>query len=255
VTVVGALVTLWTLADEYADADGVLFGYTSEDLDAEVGVEGFAAALPAEWLDTTGEFLKLPNYQEHNGTTAKARAQAADRKRRERSRKAATSVAKSSRGDRDTSATRKEKNREEKKLNPPYTLPQNLGAGNPPEDQSKEFDPFNPAASALNVFTGGQVITSEPFRRYIAQHVKKSHYRRAAEAWNRVVSDGADPEQIIAAYPTSPRVVNASSAEMVPNPEAYLIERCFEDPPVTIIDVQDRTGGFRITDDEERESE
>ena len=62
VTVIGALVTLWTLADEYADEDGVLFGYTADDLDAEVDVEGFAAALPAEWLDVTGEFLKLANY-------------------------------------------------------------------------------------------------------------------------------------------------------------------------------------------------
>ena len=256
VTVIGALVTLWTLADDYADEDGVLLGYTAEDLDAEVDVPGFAEALPAEWLDTTGEFLKLPDYQQHNGTTAKARAQAADRKRRERSRNAATSVAKPSRGNRDKTATREEKNKNREELKPPYIAPATIGEGNPPEDQPTEPEVFDPSSSPLNLFTGGQIIPSKQFLRYMKTHVKKSHYRRAAKAWNEVVSDGADPEQIISAYATSPRVVNASSAEMVPNPEAYLLDRCFEDPPVTPATDEDRTGGFRITDDdEERESD
>jgi len=252
VTVIGALVTLWSLADEYADEDGVLLGYTAEDLDAEVAVEGFAAALPAEWLDTTGEFLKLPDYQQHNGTTAKARAQAADRKRRERSRQAATTVAKPSRSNRDAVVTREEKKREEKKLTPPYILPQNLTEGNPPDDQPTESIP-EAIAGSLNQFIGGQVVGSPTFLRYMKQHAKKSHYRRAAEAWNAVVMDGVDPERIIAAYPTSPRVVNATAPNMIPNPEAYLLERCFDDPPVVPQSDEDRTGGFRITDDDEGE--
>ncbi|KLD65446.1 hypothetical protein [Dyella japonica] len=110
VTVVGALVTLWCLADQHADEFGELYGYTTDDVDAEVGVPGFCEALPSEWVDVSGEWVKLPDYQEHNGTTGKSRAQATKRKRNER---AATPVASESRSERDTGVTREEKSREE----------------------------------------------------------------------------------------------------------------------------------------------
>lgn len=106
----GAIATLWCLADEHADADGVLTGYTADAIDAEVGVPGFCEALPSEWIDLSGQWVKLPEYQEHNGTTGKSRAQATKRKRKER---AVTNVADSSRHERDTSVTREEKRRED----------------------------------------------------------------------------------------------------------------------------------------------
>lgn len=106
----GALVTLWCLADEHADQDGVLFGYTQDDVDAEVGVPGFCESLPAEWIDLSGQYVKLPEYQEHNGTTGKSRAQATKRKRRERG---VTDVPNASRSERDSGVTREEKRREE----------------------------------------------------------------------------------------------------------------------------------------------
>jgi hypothetical protein len=109
VTVFGALVTLWCLGDTHANDEGLLHGYTAEDIDALVGIPGFCDALPADWIDISGEWVKLPDYQEHNGTTAKARAQATKRKRRERT------VTLESRSHRDTSVTREEKRREEKK--------------------------------------------------------------------------------------------------------------------------------------------
>lgn len=109
VTVFGALVTLWCLADSHADENGELIGYTPDDIDALVGVPGFTAALPKDWIDLSGEFVKLPEYQEHNGTSGKARAQAAKRQ------KAHRSVTVASRSERDTSVTREEKKREEKK--------------------------------------------------------------------------------------------------------------------------------------------
>jgi hypothetical protein len=109
VTAFGALVTLWCLADSHADENGELIGYTADDIDALVGVPGFASALPADWIDLSGEFVKLPEYQEHNGTTGKARAQAAKRQ------KAHRTVTVTSRSERDTSVTREEKKREEKK--------------------------------------------------------------------------------------------------------------------------------------------
>lgn len=120
----GALARLWCLADDHADADGVLLGYTAEDVDAEVGVRGFCASLPPEWVDLSGPYVKLPDYQDHNGTTGKSRAQATKRKKKERSAGGAKQSRNerdnghdendhSSRDKRDTSVTREEKNREE----------------------------------------------------------------------------------------------------------------------------------------------
>jgi len=109
VTVFGALVTLWCLADSHASETGELTGYTCDDIDAHVGVPGFCAAMPADWIDASGEFVKLPEYQEHNGTTGKSRAQDSKRQKKHRD------VTNLSRSNRDTSVTREEKRREEKK--------------------------------------------------------------------------------------------------------------------------------------------
>jgi hypothetical protein len=97
------------LADAHANENGELAGYTCEDIDTHVGVPGFCASLPSDWIDTTGEFVKLPQYQEHNGTTGKTRAQ--DSKRQKAHRR----VTDLSRLDRDKKRTRGEEIREEKK--------------------------------------------------------------------------------------------------------------------------------------------
>lgn len=109
VTVFGALVTLWCLADSHADENGTLTGYTCDDIDDHVQVPGFCSSLPSDWIDASGEFVKLPNYQEHNGTTGKSRALANKRQKKHRD------VTEVSRSERDTSVTREEKKREEKK--------------------------------------------------------------------------------------------------------------------------------------------
>ncbi len=79
--VFGGLYVLWSLADEWAEADDRLPHFTREDIDAEVGIEGFAAALPKEWLDERDGELYTPRYQEENGSTAKTRASSAEEKR------------------------------------------------------------------------------------------------------------------------------------------------------------------------------
>lgn len=109
VTVFGALVTVWCLADSHADENGVLIGYTEADIDALAEMPGFCSALPADWIDLSGEYVKLPSYQEHNGTTGKSRALANKRQAKCRG------VTEESRSKRDTSVTRIEKKREEKK--------------------------------------------------------------------------------------------------------------------------------------------
>ena len=104
-TVIGALVALWCLGDDYAEDDGRLPGYTPADIDAEVGIPGFVEALPSDWCRIDGEAVFLPDYFAHNGTTAKKRAENTARQ-------------KLSRDSRDKSATRGEESREEKNKEP-----------------------------------------------------------------------------------------------------------------------------------------
>jgi len=77
VTVVGALHALWSLADEYA-VGNVLPLYTDAVVDNTVRIDGFCKALEVvEWIKILDEGgLQLPNYEEHNGPSAKSRAQA-----------------------------------------------------------------------------------------------------------------------------------------------------------------------------------
>jgi hypothetical protein len=80
----GCLLRLWAYADTHIRADDVL-DLGPEDIDDYVGVKGFSAALPEDWLEIRDEsHVQLPNYQTHNGVIAKKRA--LDQKRQENKR-------------------------------------------------------------------------------------------------------------------------------------------------------------------------
>ena len=83
--VLGALVHLWAIGDDYADKKGVLHGWKPSDIDEEIGLPGFTAALPADWFAVRDGWAQLPRYQQHNGTTAKTRIADNRRKRASRS--------------------------------------------------------------------------------------------------------------------------------------------------------------------------
>lgn len=103
---VGGLMSVWCLFDAHS-IDGKLEGYSAEALDDLLRWPGFSAAMVAvRWLDVEGESLVLPEFDTHNGASAKRRAQDADRKR---------NVRKESASDADKLRTREEKRREEKK--------------------------------------------------------------------------------------------------------------------------------------------
>ena len=109
--VCGALYVMWSLADELAvetdDGDGFIQGYTATDIDAEVGIKGFAEALPDCWIRITDEGVYLPSYQAHNGSTGKKRA--TDQKRQKQRRQTVANPSRS-----EATKTRPEKRREEK---------------------------------------------------------------------------------------------------------------------------------------------
>lgn len=112
--VVGGLLSAWSLFDVHS-VNGQLEGYSPEVLDETIGFPGFAHAMIAVgWLEFDGSSLWMPRFEEHNGQSAKKRAQDADRKRNDRN---------SSASEADKKRTREEKNREEEKKKEPPISP------------------------------------------------------------------------------------------------------------------------------------
>lgn len=167
VTICGALVALWCLADDYAEDSGLLPGYTSEDIDREVELPGFCLSLPPDWFELRDGSVYLPNYQEHNGRTARQRAQATGRKQRQRGRE------NESRAQRDESVTREEKNREEEK-NPP----------NPP--------------SGVGARVSSRAPKCEPdgFAEFWTEYPRKTAKASARKVWQRLAPDSALRQRI-----------------------------------------------------------
>lgn len=116
---VGGLMSAWCLFDAHS-IDGILQGYTAQTLDDHLRWPGFATAMIAVgWLADDGESLALPEFEAHNGQSAKRRAQDADRKQ---------AVRKMSAPEADKKRTREEKRREEKKEEQLEVLPDWLPA-------------------------------------------------------------------------------------------------------------------------------
>jgi hypothetical protein len=85
--VLGALAKLWMHADTHIQNDDILEA-TTDEIDELVGVDGFAAALPADWLQVVdAEHVKLTDFLAHNGGSARERKQGAKRQAAYRSRK------------------------------------------------------------------------------------------------------------------------------------------------------------------------
>jgi hypothetical protein len=106
---IGGLHAVWSIFDTHSE-DGVLNGYSAKTLDHVIGWEGFSAAMIAVgWMIETPQGLVMPEFDEHNGKSAKRRAE--DQKRKRESRKCPQNVREESFELR----TREEKRREEDK--------------------------------------------------------------------------------------------------------------------------------------------
>ncbi len=88
--VVGGLHAVWGVFDTHSD-DGILPGYTMELMDHVIGWDGFSAAVASVgWLEESPQGLVMPEFSEHNGQSAKRRAE--DQKRKRDSRRRLKSV-------------------------------------------------------------------------------------------------------------------------------------------------------------------
>lgn len=115
-SVVGRLQHLWSWADSQS-RDGHAAGVTQKWINRYLRCDGFAEAMAeAGWLDLGADGVRFPNFERHNGATAKARGLAASRQQKKRA--VVTPIVtpaslEPSRSERDSSVTREEKRREE----------------------------------------------------------------------------------------------------------------------------------------------
>jgi len=126
--VVGMLHKVWAWADRHAE-NGHAKNVTVSWLDRYIGVTGFSQAMQeAGWL-LVDNGVRFPDFDRHNGESAKKRAHATERKRLERVRhKEVTTL---SRKVSDKSVTREEKRREEVK-------DKSMAASRPAHSQAKK---------------------------------------------------------------------------------------------------------------------
>jgi hypothetical protein len=89
---IGALVRLWIYADSHIDNDNRIVA-TFDEIDDLVGLPGFASSLPGDWLVRVDEeTVELPDFLEHNGSSAKQRRDNAQRQARWRERQKSQEV-------------------------------------------------------------------------------------------------------------------------------------------------------------------
>ncbi len=78
-TIVGGLYWLWATADEHTES-GLLHGLSVRQIDRKTGIAKFGAALvEVGWLQEEAEGVRIVHFDEHNGVSAKKRAQTAKR--------------------------------------------------------------------------------------------------------------------------------------------------------------------------------
>ncbi len=115
-SIVGRLHNLWSWADRQS-RDGHACGVTERWIDKRMCCDGFASAMvKVGWLDFTEAGISFPNFDRHNGETAKQRGLATNRQQKKRA-SVTEDVPDMSRTGRDSSGTdcvtREEKRREE----------------------------------------------------------------------------------------------------------------------------------------------
>lgn len=77
--VIGGLYWLWATADQHT-ADGFMPGLSCRQIDRKTGVQGLGQALvDIGWIEADDDGISIVNFEDHNGASAKKRAQTAKR--------------------------------------------------------------------------------------------------------------------------------------------------------------------------------
>lgn len=196
--VLGGLFLVWCIADAHGD---FMPGVTPASLSELVGLPGFVEALPADWIQVRPDGLRFPDYDTHNGSTAKARAMSQKRMTEQRVRnRYGASVTKA----------QPEKRREEKdnySSSPPAG-----GDGNVQEPQGQDYPPG--------------------FVQFWTHYPRKVGKGEAFAAWKRM--SRADKEAAIDraewfAGCWKANDPNGDRAQFIPHPGTWLRQRRWED--------------------------
>jgi len=120
--VIGGLYWLWSTADQHT-ADGFMPGLSCRQIDRKTGVQGLGQALvDIGWIEADADGVSIVNFEDHNGASAKKRAQTAKRVANHRSGNAPeTPLNESSNAPSVTGALAREREEKEEELppNPP----------------------------------------------------------------------------------------------------------------------------------------
>ncbi|QYX54576.1 Pyocin large subunit-like protein [Pseudomonas sp. S07E 245] len=175
--VIGGLHVAWSIFDTHS-ADGVLHGYTADAMDAVIGWPGFTQAMiDVEWaaIDDDGS-LVMPRFDEHNGASAKRRANDSERKRVSRK---SDPVRNPSASGADKTRTREEKRREDQ--NPLSAR----GAVDPrmPSEMTLDWQPGPKLLKTYAVHSGValDLFTEEVRRAFTAHYEPRGQVNTQAE--------------------------------------------------------------------------
>lgn len=118
-TVVGGLYWLWSTADEHTET-GLLPGLSLTAIDRKSGVKGLGQALVSVgWLEESDEGVTIVHFEEHNGASAKTRAQNAKRQSKKRCNADVTDIQEIRHAQTVTGALPREEKRREEVINTP----------------------------------------------------------------------------------------------------------------------------------------
>ncbi|WP_244098511.1 hypothetical protein [Burkholderia gladioli] len=154
--VIGGLYWLWATADDHS-SDGVLRGLTAAAVSRKTGVANLGPALvQIGWIVEVDGGISIARFDEHNGASAKSRAQTAKRVAKARGGNASVTLSplQESRGAVTSALARedKSKNKEEPPIPPKGDDgPEETGIGEPPE-ATGVGKPARRAAIALKTF-------------------------------------------------------------------------------------------------------
>ncbi|MHA7916026.1 hypothetical protein [Alloalcanivorax xenomutans] len=140
--VVGKLLRVWAWFDQHTE-DGNAVSVTKMLLDRQVGVPGFCdAVIQSGWMHEHGGCISLPNFDRHNGKTAKKRAVTAKRVAAHKESKRSGNDDGNGTGNADsvTDALPKEEKRRDIKNNPPIS-PQNRKPAKRATQLPDDFEP------------------------------------------------------------------------------------------------------------------
>jgi hypothetical protein len=152
--VVGKLVRIWSWFDTHT-VDGNAMSVTYALLDRLAGVTGFAEQMTfVGWLNQEGHVLSLPNFEYHNGETAKKRALGKNRQEKHRSNDESNANSNAS----SVTETLPEKRREEKSIK--EDKERATGVACPPDVEQQVWDDWKQLRKAKKAPVTETVVNS-----------------------------------------------------------------------------------------------